>query len=69
MQQQVKHRRPHGTGHLKLRRDRARQPTYCGKFTVPRRAARRSLTAVSRSRILAQLVVARKNGSSVPLGA
>src|SRR5437763_13155218 len=34
MQTAFKQRRPRGTGHLKLRRDRAGRPTYYGKFTV-----------------------------------
>src|SRR5438067_7881887 len=35
MQTASKQRRPRGTGHLKLRRDRAGRPTYYGKFRAP----------------------------------
>lgn len=43
MQTGSKQRRPRGTGHLKLRRDRAGRPTYYGKFHVHGRQVMRAL--------------------------
>ena len=48
MQQQVRQRRPRGTGHLEIRHDRAGRAAYYGKFTVAGRQVMRKLGAARR---------------------